>query len=206
MLIIEMIEPGQMRGVLYSVDRGINSVLLPVKPPELNALLFNGKKRVAKKCVHIITVARIEAEILHGTVQICLLSVRLKSFVEGHLFGISLIEKLLYKLRIVGIVVAKAVCGVIVEHYLDALFVELIYKLVGVGNKCAVPGISRPAQILACVAVSKEGIWLTLVVAPVLIVPVHIHDHSIKGDVVFLILTHKAEKFIRAVFPPAGVP
>jgi hypothetical protein len=155
-------------------------LLLPVQPPEVNALMF---ERMVQQ-IHVVG-----CELLVGDVEGDILSSRR---IDAHLFGhgwIGCFPRL------------NAGGRVKVECDLQALIVEVSKERLGVGEEEWVPGVAGPTQVVPRLIGLMHGFQLDLVE-----MPVHVDDEHIQRDIVFMEAAHEIIEFLVAIGPVTRPP
>ncbi len=175
---IEDLEIGDLRQA-----EGVG-ILLPIEPPEIDALLLARQVRVAVELIQIGFVPGIEGNRLAGG---GILLHRL------HKIGIHLFMRL------------QARCGMIVESDVESLLVKPFEQRRRIGNQGAIPSVTGPginpggliAGLMRAIDVRKLGLVQ---------VPIHVHHDHIEREAMLLIFLDDLLEFIGRVGPVAGVP
>ena len=118
--VVKFVDPLQ-RGGTVSPHLGIEVVLLPVEPPEIDAHILGGVMGVFEEGLHVFAVAQVEKE----------------------RFG-RIGPHILHKGAVHLLVGTDAVVRMVVERHGHAAAVHLGDQRFGIGNAFALPGIARP--------------------------------------------------------------
>ncbi len=154
--------------------------LLPVKPPEVDALLL---QRMENQ-IHVI-----DGELLVGNVEgHIFLRRRVDAHGRGH-GGVRLLPRLNARGRMQ------------VQCRLQAIGVQACQELMRVRKEQLVPGIASPAQSFAGLIHFARG--LELLRADV---PAHVDDQHVQRHIVFMEASHQFVEFLIAVVPVARPP
>ena len=163
-------------------DAGLGGalLLLPVEPPEVDALLL---KRVVQK-VHVVG-----GVLLVGDVEGNVLPRRgIDAHGPGH-GGIGLLPWLHARRRMH------------IERGLQALLVNLLQEVVGVGKEDFVPGVAGPAE--AVIRLVDLAFRLKLLLADV---PAHVDDQNVERHIVFVEAADELVELLIGVIPVARPP
>ncbi len=171
---VDVVEPP---GWVDACELGV-ALLLPVKPPEVDALFFERVVEEVEVVPGELAVGDVEGDVL------------LRSGVDAHVAG---------ELRVGVFPGLNAAGGVEVEGGFEAFVVEFGEEVFGVGKEGLVPGVAAPALVVAGGIADAE-------VAAKGLVPVHVDDEDVEGDVVVMEAGDEVAQFLVAVGPVARPP
>src|SRR5271170_1442679 len=175
---VDVVEPP---GWIHTSELGVG-LLLPVEPPEVDALLF---KRMVEE-IHVI-----DRELLVGDV-------------EGHIFlGLGIDAHDFSKRRVSILPWLHARGGMQVERSLEALIMNMIEEELRIWKEHFVPGVSAPAEAVA------RLIWVVLSLGGQLLlvdVPIHINHKDVERHSVLTEAFDDIVEFLVGVGPVARPP
>ena len=182
--------------------------LLPVQPPEVNALFFKRMDNGVE--VSVGPFLLVEAE-RYGSPPALAAHRGFVAFIGPSLLGIDIAlgaVVIIGTAQIIGHKAGVAVfvgtdsgCGMKVESSLEPLAMQFCQQALRIGNKVAVPGVAGPAAPLAELVVPKA-----LVHRLPGLVPVHIDDEHIGRDVTLAHIFGELEELLVGVDPVAAPP
>ena len=193
-----IVEP---EGVAEALDVFAFAELLPVEPPEIHSLLLDGMQHGVEVGIRPLLLVHAEGDVGGGAVG---LEVVLRAVVVAGAGEVIRLEAL------VGLFEdLQAGCRVQVEGGLEMMAVEFLEGAFGLGEEFLLPGVSSPAQALPGLVLAPFGLAYAVernLLLPVGIVPVHVDDEHVGGDVIGVEVLRQVHQFGIGVQPIAAPP
>ena len=173
--VVIVIQPCQILDVRHAARERI---LLPVQPPEIDAIFFQCRMRVPVKCLEVLPVAGIERQ--------CLAGFR----VHPHVAHESLIH---------GFMGSNAIGGMIVQRHMDALLVKPLQELFRIRQEFAVPRKTGPDLAVR----RRSGTECFPLIGDM---PIHVHDDHVERELFCRVLLDDLPVICGGIGPVPGIP